>query len=66
MSRLDNDFSFHSTISRMGGYGLTQDYLDSIVDKHFPIEESYKMSDALKFDGFYDPEDIYETSWNNY
>lgn len=62
MSRLDNDRVFHTAISRMGGYGLTQEYLDGIVDKCFPTKSDYKFSDALKFDGMYEAEDLYEAN----
>ena len=63
MSRLDNDAVFHKKISQMGGYGITQDYLDTLVDKHFPVEGTYRMSDALRAsDLFLDPEDINDFS----
>ena len=66
MSMLDDDPVFHKRVSQMGGYGITQDYLDNLVDRCFPVKSSYKVSDALKFDDFYDPEDIYETSYDRW
>lgn len=57
MSRLDNDPVFQYRISQLGGYGVTQEYLDNIVDKHFPIEGPNKFSDVFKMDLWDDPED---------